>query len=80
MTGETSHDSQKVFLTLVCVLMLCAMFSSPVLAQDQPQPYAYADDLLVSYSEFWYTDGSGTTSHVRYDEPYRRSPIKMGIA
>lgn len=61
------------FLSLVLLMVLCMSFSGMVClaADDKVEPYSYREDLLVSYKEFWYTDGKGVVSHVKYDQQYK---------
>ncbi len=40
-------------------------------AETKAAPRSYREDLLVSYKEYWYTDGAGIESHVRYGEQYK---------
>lgn len=61
---------KKIIATVLCIAVLCSMSAFPSFAEEVPAPYSYRDELLVSYSEFWYIDGYGVESHVEYDQKH----------
>lgn len=64
---------ERVYM-FVAIMLLCVAVSSNVCQAAKYEtisPCQYKERLLVSYKEYWYTDGSGTESYVKYDEQYR---------
>lgn len=63
----------KIYM-VVMIMLLCVVANSSICQASENETistYQYKEKLLVSYKEYWYTDGSGTESYVRYDEQYR---------
>lgn len=57
-----------ILAVVICILTIGMTCSA---AESKAEPRSYREDLLVSYKEYWYTDGAGIQSHVRYGEQYR---------
>lgn len=60
-----------VFLSAVLILFSSSLFVVAANAADDFSVQSYREELLISYCEFWYKDGAGTVSHVRYNEVYK---------
>lgn len=63
----------RVFSFLLAI-GLCFCASSLMLtasADDNLSTQSYREELLMSYCKFWYADGAGTISHVRYNKVYK---------
>ncbi len=58
-------------LLLAAVICILTIGTTCLAAETNATPRSYREDLLVSYKEYWYTDGAGVESHVRYGEQYR---------
>lgn len=64
----------KRIYSAIALIILCITFSGTICLaseSDTVSPFAYRETLLISYKEYWYTDGSGTESHVKYNHQYR---------
>lgn len=59
-----------VMLT-VCLSILFSGMTCMAAAKEDAETYAYREELLVSYKEYWYTDGAGIESHVVYGKQYK---------
>ncbi len=59
------------FLLLAAIICILTIGTTCLAAEAKAAPRSYREDLLVSYKEYWYTDGAGIESHVRYGEQYR---------
>ncbi|MDM8201493.1 hypothetical protein [Allofournierella massiliensis] len=76
----------RILSALVILCMCCVAFMNvPVLAledntasSNESVERAYRVDLLVSFYEYWYTDGAGVTSHVEYGHEYRSFNVVNG--
>ncbi|MDD4850381.1 MAG: hypothetical protein PHO10_06740 [Gemmiger sp.] len=65
-----------------CVFALCGTFSMTCFAAAEPadpsiSTYSYREDLLVSYIEYWYTEG-GNPVRVVYGEQYQQFTFLNG--
>ncbi|MGN1332820.1 MAG: hypothetical protein ACI4V0_08660 [Lachnospiraceae bacterium] len=62
---------QMIILLMITIFVLTS--NVPVLAAtvNTITPYAYRDELLVSYKEYWYYDGRGERIHVIYGRQYK---------
>ena len=58
-------------LLLAAVICILTIGTTCLAAETNVTPRSYREDLLVSYKEYWYTDGAGVESHVRYGEQYK---------
>lgn len=58
-------------LLLICLSVLLSGITCMAAEKRDAETYAYREELLISYKEYWYRDGEGLESHVIYDRQYR---------
>lgn len=63
--------SKILVVMLVCLCMTCNHMICWASDGKDVSAQQYKEKLLVSYKEYWYTDGAGIESYVRYDKQYR---------
>lgn len=62
------------FIVLILMLLISILFTGATCLaapNDEAAAYAYREELLVSYKEYWYVDGAGIESHVIYGRQYK---------
>ena len=58
-------------LLVICLSTLFSGITCMAAEKSALETYAYREELLVSYKEYWYRDGEGQESYVIYDRQYR---------
>lgn len=60
-----------VVVMLACLCITCNHMVCWAADDKEISARQYKENLLVSYKEYWYTDGAGIENYVRYDKQYR---------
>lgn len=73
---------KKNRVLLAVILFLLSIWVNGAICQAEKKveisPFSYREYLLVSYKEYWYTDGAGVESHVLYNQQYRNYTFQNG--
>lgn len=64
--------NKRLYFMTVAVVLCVLSIGMTCFAMDKGEVLrSHREELLVSYKEYWYVDGAGIESHVKYDQQYK---------